>query len=47
VAMALNYIKRWPQYGELRKQVAAHEKEAMASRTPVPHAYAIMPAGTR
>lgn len=43
-AMALNYIKRWPQYGELRKQVAEREKEALASRKPVPHDYAVVPA---
>ncbi|MFA6546469.1 MAG: GDSL-type esterase/lipase family protein, partial [Limisphaerales bacterium] len=43
-AMALNYIKKWPQYGELRKQVVAHEQVALASRRPVPHAYAIVPA---
>lgn len=43
-AMALNYIKRWPQYGELRKQVTEREKEARASRKPVPHDYAIVPA---
>lgn len=46
-AMALNYIKKWPQYGELRNKAAEREKEALASRAPVPHAYAIMPAGTR
>lgn len=45
-AMALNYIKTWPQYAELRKQVEAHEKQAMTSRTPVLHEYAVVPAGT-
>ncbi len=44
-AMALNYIKTWPQYGELRKKVGAFEKDALASRKPVPHAYAVVPAG--
>ncbi|MCX6908561.1 MAG: SGNH/GDSL hydrolase family protein [Verrucomicrobia bacterium] len=43
-AMALNYIKKWSQYGELRKQVSAHEQEALVSRKPVPHDYAIVPA---
>lgn len=43
-AMALNYIRKWPQYGELRKQVTAHEQEALAGRKPVPHAYAVVPA---
>jgi lysophospholipase L1-like esterase len=43
-AMAFNYIKKWPQYGELRKQVTEREKEALASRTPVPHVYAVVPA---
>ena len=41
-AMALNYIKRWPQYGDLRKEVTAREKDAQASRIPVPHTYAIV-----
>ncbi len=44
--MALRYIKKWPQYGELRQQVVVHEKEALAARTPRPHAYAILPVGT-
>lgn len=43
-ASALTYIKKWSQYGELLKQVAALEKEALASRAPIPHAYAITPA---
>ena len=43
-AMALNYIKKWQQYGELRKQVTEREKEALASRKPVPHTYEICPA---
>jgi lysophospholipase L1-like esterase len=42
-AMALNYIKKWPQYGELRKQAAEREKEALASRKPVPHTYEVCP----
>jgi len=42
-AMALNYIKQWPRYGEFRTRVGALEKEALASRTPVPHAYAVVP----
>lgn len=41
-AMALNYIKKWPQYGELRKQVETLEKEALASRAPVAHRYEIV-----
>lgn len=35
----LTYIKKWSQYGELLKQVAALEKEALAGRKPVPHTY--------
>ena len=42
-AMALNYIKKWPQYGELRKKVAELEKDLLANRTPVSHAYAVVP----
>ena len=45
-AMALNYIKRWSQYDDLLKQVTTHEKEALASRTPAPHVYTIVPTGT-
>jgi len=41
--MALNYIKNWPRYGELLQQVAEHEKNAIAARTPVPHNYAVVP----
>jgi len=41
--MALTYIKKWSQYGDLRKQVAALENEALASRKPVPHVYAVAP----
>lgn len=41
---ALTYIKKWSQYGELRKQVTAHEQGARASRKPVSHDYAIVPA---
>lgn len=40
-AMALNYLKKWPQYGELRRQVAAREQEALAARKPAPHVYEI------
>lgn len=43
-ATALNYLKKWSQYGELRQQVSAYEREALACRKPVPHVYAIMPA---
>jgi len=42
-AMALNYIKRWPQYSELLKKVAELEKDVLANRAPVPHAYAVVP----
>jgi len=42
-AMALNYIKKWPQYGELLKKVAELEKDLLANRTPVSHAYAVVP----
>jgi hypothetical protein len=45
-AMALNYIKRWSRYDALRKEVAAHEKDAQASRIPVPHTYAIVRVGS-
>ena len=44
-AMALNYIKKWSQYEALRKEVTSHEKDALAIRSPVAHAYAIVPAG--
>lgn len=44
-AMALNYIKKWSQYEALRKEVTTHEMDALADRRPVPHAYAIVPAG--
>ena len=44
-AMTMNYIKRWPQYNELLKKAAQYEKEMLAGRTPVPHAYAVVPAG--
>ena len=43
-AVALNYIRKWSQYGDLRKQVAEHEKQATAGRAPVPHEYAVLPA---
>jgi hypothetical protein len=42
-AMALNYIKLWPTYGELRKSVEELEKKALAARVPAPHAYAVVP----
>jgi lysophospholipase L1-like esterase len=41
--MALNYIKNWSKYGDLLKQVTAHEKDALSVRTPVPHTYAVVP----
>lgn len=41
--MALNYIKNWPRYDELLNQVKSHEKNAIASRAPVPHTYAVVP----
>ncbi len=44
-AMALNYIKRWPTYNSLLEKAAQHEKALLASRTPVAHAYAVVPAG--
>ena len=44
-AMALNYIKNGSKYGEYLKQIAEQEKSLLASRTPVPHAYAVVPAG--
>ncbi len=43
-AMALNYIKQWPRYGELLEEVTAQEKEAWECRQPVPHRYAVVPA---
>ena len=44
-AMALNYIKNGSKYSEYLKQMAEHEKALFASRTPAPHAYAVVPAG--
>jgi hypothetical protein len=44
-AMALNYIKNGAKYGDYLKQMAEHEKALLASRKPVPHAYAVVPAG--
>ncbi len=41
-AMALNYIKQWSKRGELLAQVAACEREALAARTPVPHAFEVV-----
>lgn len=46
-AMALNYIKNWAKYEDLRKEVATHEKDALAARHPVPHAYLIVPAASK
>ena len=43
--MALNYIKNGSKYGDLLQQVAAHEKDALAARVPVPHAYAVVLVG--
>lgn len=40
--MALNYIKKWPQYADLRREVMAHEKDAQASRIPTAHTYAVV-----
>lgn len=39
--MALDYINKWSQYEELRRQVTTNETEALANRTPVPHVYVI------
>lgn len=44
-AMALNYIKNWPKYPDLRKQVETLESDILAARAPVPHAYELMPVG--
>lgn len=44
-AMALNYIKNGAKYGDFVKQMAEHEKALLASRAPVPHVYAVVPAG--
>jgi lysophospholipase L1-like esterase len=41
--MTLNYIKNWSKHGDLLKQVAAHEKDALVARAPVPHTYAVVP----
>ena len=46
-AMALNYIKNGSKYSEYLKQMAEHERALLASRTPAPHAYAVVPAGKR
>jgi lysophospholipase L1-like esterase len=43
--MALNYIKKWPQYETYRKNAAELEKEMLASRTPAPHVYEVRPVG--
>ncbi len=45
-AMALNYIKQWPKYDDFIKQSVEHEKNALDSRKPVAHAYAVVPAET-
>lgn len=42
-AMALNYIKQWSKYGELRKSVEELEKKVLAARVPAPHAYEVAP----
>ncbi len=42
--MALNYIRNWPKYGDLRQQVLAREQDALAARVPVPHVYVVIPA---
>ena len=44
-AMALNYLKQWPRFDELLKEVAAQEKDAWETRQPVAHVYAVVPAG--
>lgn len=41
-AMALNYIKNSSRYGDYMKQAAEFEKALLASRTPVPHPYAVV-----
>lgn len=41
--MALRYIKRWPEYDEIRKQVDVHWEAALASRQPVEHLYEVVP----
>jgi lysophospholipase L1-like esterase len=43
-AMALNYIKQWAKRGELLEQVASCERQALAARKPVAHAFEITPA---
>jgi hypothetical protein len=45
--MALNYIRSWSKYGALLQEVAAHEKDALAARVPVPHVYAVVPASVK
>ncbi len=45
--MTLNYIKNWKKYGALLQEVIAHEKDALSARVPVPHAYALVPAGSK
>ena len=39
----LNYIRKWPQYADFVKQTATFEQDALASRAPVAHAYALVP----
>ncbi len=41
--MTRRYIEKWPNYDEIRKQVEVHWQAALASRTPVEHAYEIAP----
>lgn len=40
-AAALTHIKKWSQYGGVRRQVTERENEALASRRPHPHAHEI------
>jgi lysophospholipase L1-like esterase len=44
--MLLNYIKNWPKHSDILKSAAECEKKALDLRRPVPHAYAVVPAGT-
>lgn len=41
----LQYIQKWPQYADFIKQAETHEQDALASRAPVAHRYAVVPAG--
>lgn len=42
---ALIYIEKWAQYADFIKQAAAYEKDALASRAPAAHVYAVVPVG--